>query len=181
MSAVVGSASMPFIFPPRDMSKHGMKALLLDGGTSWNNNMMSGIQECLKLEGIYSLSQVEVDVISLDAVYLSTFDPDSEPEFAEFQDIGNPYLETKTLKNYWRSKAIQSYYKGQQDIIEFMDLYPEVNYRYFVQPVQSLMAEYKILEFKPEVAEQLIQLGKEATQKSIDMGPGKSFEALRKR
>ena len=43
VSAVVGSASIPFLFPPRDMSPYGVNQLLIDGGSGWNNNMVSGI------------------------------------------------------------------------------------------------------------------------------------------
>jgi predicted acylesterase/phospholipase RssA len=43
VSAVVGSASIPFVFPPRDMSPYGQDNLLIDGGSGWNNNMISGI------------------------------------------------------------------------------------------------------------------------------------------
>ena len=46
VSAVVGSASMPFVFPPRDMSEFGLNALLIDGGSTWNNNMISAINDC---------------------------------------------------------------------------------------------------------------------------------------
>ena len=51
-SAVVGSASIPFFFPPRDMKEFGIDAILIDGGTSWNNNLISGVEECLKMDGI---------------------------------------------------------------------------------------------------------------------------------
>ena len=51
-SSVVGSASIPFFFPPMDMKEFGIDAVMIDGGTSWNNNMISGIEECLKMEGI---------------------------------------------------------------------------------------------------------------------------------
>ena len=52
VSAVVGSASMPFIFPPRNMSKFGVDALLIDGGSTWNNNMISAVKDCLSRDGI---------------------------------------------------------------------------------------------------------------------------------
>lgn len=51
-SAVAGSAAMPFIFPPMNMSKFGLDQLLMDGGTTWNNNMVSGVEECMKIPGI---------------------------------------------------------------------------------------------------------------------------------
>lgn len=52
VSAVVGSAAMPFIFPPVHMDKFGLPYTLIDGGSSWNNNMVSGIKECFKLPWI---------------------------------------------------------------------------------------------------------------------------------
>lgn len=55
VSSVVGSASVPFFFPPRNMSKFGENYLLVDGGTSWNNNLISGFKECLSMEGIDSV------------------------------------------------------------------------------------------------------------------------------
>ena len=54
VSSVVGSASVPFFFPPRNMSKFGLNHLLIDGGTTWNNNLISGVEECLTMEGINS-------------------------------------------------------------------------------------------------------------------------------
>jgi predicted acylesterase/phospholipase RssA len=52
VSAVVGSASMPFVFPPMDMSKFGQNYLLIDGGSTWNNNMISAIKDCKSRPGI---------------------------------------------------------------------------------------------------------------------------------
>ena len=54
VSSVVGSASVPFFFPPRDMSEFGENTLLIDGGTSWNSNLISGVEECLSIDGIDS-------------------------------------------------------------------------------------------------------------------------------
>jgi len=52
VSAVVGSASMPFIFPPRNMMAFGYNMQLMDGGSTWNNNMITAINECMKIDGI---------------------------------------------------------------------------------------------------------------------------------
>lgn len=81
VSAVVGSASMPFIFPPRNMSKFGLDALLIDGGSTWNNNMISAVKDCMAREGINNPGQIDVDVIILDNVYLGTFKPDTDSYF----------------------------------------------------------------------------------------------------
>ena len=55
-AAVLGSAALPFAFPPSDMKPFGFDALLIDGGTSWNNNLVSGVELCLKQLGIKHLS-----------------------------------------------------------------------------------------------------------------------------
>jgi len=52
VSAVVASASIPFVFPPREMTYEGKLMNFMDGGTVWNNNMMTAINECMKLEGV---------------------------------------------------------------------------------------------------------------------------------
>lgn len=73
ISSVVGSGSVPFFFPPRNMSKFGENLLLIDGGTSWNNNLVSGVKECLSIDGIDSQEQIDIDIISLDGTHLSNF------------------------------------------------------------------------------------------------------------
>jgi len=49
---VKGSASVPFVFSPTSMNKFGLNELLMDGGTTWNNNMVAAVNECLNTEGI---------------------------------------------------------------------------------------------------------------------------------
>lgn len=55
------------------MSRFGLNYLLVDGGTTWNNNMDSGIKECFKIDGITDASQIEVDVIKLTPDVLETY------------------------------------------------------------------------------------------------------------
>jgi hypothetical protein len=75
-SAVIGSAAVPVVFPPKNMSEFGRDVLLVDGGfTAWNNNLISGIQACLNKTGIDSEEQIEVDVIRLAPAKMSDFDP----------------------------------------------------------------------------------------------------------
>lgn len=37
----------------------------MDGGTTWNNNMVTGVDECMKIPGIENYTQIEIDVIVL--------------------------------------------------------------------------------------------------------------------
>ncbi len=45
----------------------------MDGGIAWNNNLASGVKECLKIDGIYSMSQIEIDIIVTRPDTLSNF------------------------------------------------------------------------------------------------------------
>jgi hypothetical protein len=47
-SSIVGSAAITFLFPSMDMSKYGLPYTLIDGGSTWNNNMISGINKCFE-------------------------------------------------------------------------------------------------------------------------------------
>ena len=91
------------------MSKFGYDDYLMDGGTTWNNNMVSGVDECLKMEGIESTSQIEVDIMSLNSVEIGNFEGE-----ADFD------LTPEVLKYYFRKSDIRAYYTGLNDIIEFM-------------------------------------------------------------
>ena len=51
---------------------------------------------------------------------------------AEWKDRGNAY------SNFLRLKEIKSHNDNMADIYEFVQAYPEVNFRYFVAPTRSL-------------------------------------------
>jgi predicted acylesterase/phospholipase RssA len=40
---VKASASVPFVFSPTSMKSFGQDVLLMDGGTTWNNNMVAAV------------------------------------------------------------------------------------------------------------------------------------------
>ena len=102
-SAVAGSAAMPFIFPPMNMSKFGLDQLLMDGGTTWNNNMVSGVEECMKIPGIVNYSQIEIDVMVLTPAKMENF---NESESAD-TPVGPLQfdLEPMTFKYIYVEKA----------------------------------------------------------------------------
>lgn len=71
VNAVMASAAMPFVFPPVNMHKFGLDALLIDGGSTWNSNIVSGINECLSMPNITYKSQIEIDIIMLHPSHLT--------------------------------------------------------------------------------------------------------------
>lgn len=40
---VKASASVPFVFSPTKMKDNGEDVVLMDGGTTWNNNMVAAV------------------------------------------------------------------------------------------------------------------------------------------
>lgn len=85
----------------------------MDGGTTWNNNMVSGVEECMKMPGIENHSQIEVDVIILHPAKIGKIN---------ITEAGMPQidLEPKTIEYLSRKHEIRSCYSGMNDIIEFM-------------------------------------------------------------
>jgi hypothetical protein len=175
-SAVAGSAAMPFIFPPMNMSKFGLDQLLMDGGTTWNNNMVSGVEECMKIPGIVNYSQIEIDVMVLTPAKMENF---NESESAD-TPVGAPQfdLEPMTFKYMSRKREIHSYFSEMNDVVEFMKAYPDMSYRYFLQPKKTLLPEYKILEFDFSHTKPVFLQGIADAKAVIDLGPGKSFDNL---
>ena len=138
-SSVVGSASVPFFFPPRNMSKFGVQDLLVDAGFTWNLNMESGIQECYKIDGITKPSQIIVDVINLSPDELAVYNyNETEEEYLllkhdeclrlakESSNLQEEHPNCTfhiipfTIQNYLRKKDVHSFYTDLDDVLEFM-------------------------------------------------------------
>lgn len=66
------------LFPAVSMKQFGLDEVLLDGGSAWNVNMVSGIDKCLEKPGIKSDKQIVVDVISLFPESLGKMDVQKE-------------------------------------------------------------------------------------------------------
>lgn len=170
--AVQSSASVPFIFPAASMVDYGYHLDLLDGGSAWNNNMVSAVNECHKIDGITDDSQIVVDVIVLSpAGNLDKFNTTTS---------SNPMIDLipDTLKYYLRNKEIKDHYSDLSDIVEFMQANPSVTYRYYFSPEESLLPEYYLLQFGYDYTHKLTIEGLAEAKKVIQQGPGKSFEKL---
>lgn len=87
-------------------------------------------------------------------------------------------LEPMTFKYMSRKREINSYFSEMNDVVEFMKAYPDVSYRYFLQPAKTLLPEYKILEFDFVHTKPVFLQGIADAKAVIDLGPGKSFDNL---
>jgi hypothetical protein len=161
-SAVLGSASMPGIFPPRDMSRFGLPYYLIDGGSAWNNNMIHGIKECLKKPGITDYSQITLDLITLNPKRLV-------PDYVDTQS---------TISNWMMIRHLKKQVTHLNDIIEFKKAHPQINYRYLVIPDHTVLSPFKELFVNEKQTRELIERGKIDMMKAIALGPGKSWSNL---
>lgn len=163
ISAVMGSASMPFVFPPRDLTVNDKDYRLMDGATVWNSNVASGIKECLNMTGIESLEQVELDVMLLI--------PESFDSWVWDEHSAVPPL----IRAMRRHQAIKTQHLWEDDLVEVIDTMPEVRYRYLVRPKDELIPAYDMLEFGNKYTDPMMQLGRDDAKKAVEDGPGVAF------
>ena len=164
VDAVVGSAAMPFVFPPKKFTMDDGSVLdLMDGGSTWNNNMVPAIEDCLAKEGIDSYSQIEVDIIVLSPWEMSTYGGSTD----------------NALDYYNRMKDIRGFYQDTADVAEFMKAFPDLNFRYFFQPDKEVLPQLSIMSFDYETTTRpLFDRAHVDAQQIINMGPGENFKKL---
>lgn len=90
----LSSGSIPAVFPPQHLNGH----LFMDGGTVWNANLSSAVQQCLEV--VDDVADIIVDV----AICGYNPKPDAEAQ----QD---------TIGNYMAARAIKSYYSNTSSLV----------------------------------------------------------------
>ena len=108
--AALSSGSIPGVFPPQ----HFQGRVLMDGGTIWDINIDSAIQQCLEV--VKDPSQIVVDVAIC-----------GEDVLESEESTGH------SVNNYMRKRSWKSFYHGMNSIQAEMRAYPTVNYRYLFQ------------------------------------------------
>jgi predicted acylesterase/phospholipase RssA len=106
--AALSSGSIPGVFPPQ----HFAGRVLMDGGTIWDVNIDSAVQQCLGI--VDNLEDITIDVA------ICGYSDITEHEEAS----------KRAINNYLRSWDIKRYFSGMNAIYQEMQAYPEVNYRY---------------------------------------------------
>ena len=74
-----------------------------------------------------------------------------------------------------RHKDIRTQHLWEDDLVDVIDNYPDVNYRYLIRPAQELLPEYELLEFANKYTDPLIGFGREDAEKAVKEGPGVAF------
>jgi predicted acylesterase/phospholipase RssA len=113
IKGILSSASIPFIFPHQHWEDRDL--VMMDGGTIWNLNLVSAVQRCQNEIGAENESDITIDLIIC-----------GNNKLNGWEDRDNGY------ENYMRWKSINDYHSGLDDIFEFKQAFPDVNFRYFV-------------------------------------------------
>jgi predicted acylesterase/phospholipase RssA len=111
----LASSSIPFIFP----HQHIGNRVLMDGGTVWNTNLKGAVDRCM--EQVSNHSQITMDIIVCSS---------------ESMDVIN--ATGNTVDNFLRYWTISTFHWAMADVVDFMEAYPNVNYRYFFKSTKPL-------------------------------------------
>ena len=153
---IVSSASLAGLFIPQ----HIDGTVDIDGGTYNGLDAVSAVERCMELVDDYS--QVTLDIILLDR-----FD---KPD--QWTDI-----ET-TLGNFSRKHQLKSYYSGLKNVIEVMVTYPEINYRFLMEPTGPYPVFLRLLDFSNRNTWPMQENGREDSQTALAYGPGFGYDRL---
>ena len=120
VKAVLSSASIPFFFPHQVWADRNV--VCMDGGTVWNTNLVTAVERCREI--VDHDSQITLDILECSPHSLDS--------------MGKP--DEKSIGNFMRYKDIKSWARGSDDVNEFMQAYPDINYRHYIEPKESLVS-----------------------------------------
>lgn len=157
VKAIVSSSSIPFAFPNQ---KWPNGVICMDGGTVWNTNLVSAVERCREI--VDDDSQITLDVIVCD-----------EKEETTWQHKDNAY------SNFLRYKDIKDYYSGVSDIYDFVQAYPNINFRHYITPSEPLAGALGILDFNNATMTWPMQMvGRLDGENAVKDGDGFMFSKL---
>uniref|UniRef100_A0A7S3MN87 PNPLA domain-containing protein n=1 Tax=Favella ehrenbergii TaxID=182087 RepID=A0A7S3MN87_9SPIT len=155
--ACTSSASLPGLFIPQVFEG----GVYIDGGTAMGLDAISAVERCLT--HVDSEEQVTLDIMLLDRFVAPP------PE----QD------DSDTIANYLRYHEIHSYFKGLENVITTMLTYPNVNYRYILEPSGHYPKLWNLLNFGPKNTWPMQQNGMEDAKSALAAGEGAGFDKFR--
>ncbi|CDW71376.1 patatin-like phospholipase family protein [Stylonychia lemnae] len=153
-TAILASASIPFVFPPTVFQDH----TLMDGGTVWNTNLVSAVDKCKSMG--FKEEDVIIDTIMMDQPALST------------EDKGKSL---NSIENFFRKREITSYYYTISDIERFKNALPKVFLRHFITPSIPLASGLGKLSFDWKDTEFMFNAGLKDAQTYLGKEPGRAF------
>lgn len=77
-----------------------------------------------------------------------------------------------------RKHSIKSYYSGLENVIEVMVTYPEINYRYLMEPTGDYPVFINLLNFSNRNTWPMQENGRADAQTCLDYGYGFGYDTL---
>ena len=133
----------------------------MDGGTVWNTNLVSAIDQCKSLG--YSHEEIILDVIECDSYEMAPWDKRND-----------------AISNHLRYQDIKTYNDNTNDIYEFLQAFPDVNFRYYIGPSEPLPSGLNLLNFDNETNTWPMQmLGRLDGENAMKDGEGMMFSKFK--
>jgi len=151
IESAFASSSIPGIFPHRS---RGDK-VLIDGGTVWNLDLASAIRRCREVV------DDDKDII-VDMVLCGDHKLDRKDDLDRYS----------TLDHLMRSIEVHQFYNGMSDYQSSMILFPEVDFRYFIAPSESINTALFPLDFTQKQVDICFEVGQKDAKNSIKLGHG---------
>lgn len=138
--AAMASTAIPGVYPTVQMNGH----TYVDGGTLLMMDVMSAIDRCFEIAD--TQEEITIDMVTVAPKVI---------------DLNTDKL--NSLEVYSRAKEIRDFANSVKFTLWAMSAYPNVNYRYFIMPLEKLPG-FKGLDFSKEVIEECFVAGTKATE-----------------
>ena len=112
--SAIASGSLPGIFPPQQMNGY----VFMDGGTVWDVNLTSAVQQCMEIVDDYSDIIVDVAICG-------------------YHSLNGYPTENSAVKNAQNARNIHDYYNNSNSVIAQAQAYPGLEARYYFQERNS--------------------------------------------
>ena len=156
--AFTASSLIPGVFETLKWKGH----VLMDGGTVWNTNFVDAVERCR--EQVDNDSEITVDVIVCTGYDLKNNDQNSQDSY----------------NNYLRNNEIKEYHTNMGDISTFVEAYPDINFRHYIQPSTPLASGLSMLDFSNNTNTWPMQaIGRTDGANAVAQGEGFMFAKMK--
>ncbi|OMJ69914.1 hypothetical protein SteCoe_32242 [Stentor coeruleus] len=136
----MASCAIPGVYPTVQMNGH----TYVDGGALLMMDVMSAINRCFEIAD--SQEEITIDMV---AVRPRIIDLNSD--------------KMNSLEVYSRAKEIKDFANSLKHVLWAMSAYPNVNYRYYIMPL-DILPGFRGLNFSKEIIEECLKAGTNATE-----------------
>lgn len=149
IESAFASSSIPAFFPP--VERDGRT--LIDGGVVWNIDIPTAVRRC---RGLVSSDK---DII-VDMVIVGDHTIEQIPNLKKY----------KTIDHFMRARDIGSFYNYMSDYRSSLNMYPDVDFRYFIYPSESLPGGFLPLDFGRSAVDGCFVVGRKDARNAVKMG-----------